>query len=139
LDFSGLGYVSNDADGGAFGLGIELIDELVDAGFIRGDIIDADKVAFASKAAGNGLASKGRESVSTCTNSNGPYLKVLLFVRGYSHATAGASHNSRALWHSGYDIGVTCESLTGCESLIAYEGIRLPLFGPTESHTEQET
>ena len=30
------------------------------------------------------------------------------------------------------------ESSMGCESLIAYEGVRLPLFGPTESHTEQE-
>jgi hypothetical protein len=35
--------------------------------------------------------------------------------------------------------GVTCESLTGCGSLIVYEGVRLPLFGPTESHAEQET
>jgi len=68
LDFGGFGYVSNDADGGVFGLGIEVIDELVDAGFIGRDIVDADEVAFASKAAGNGLASKGRESVSTCTN-----------------------------------------------------------------------
>jgi hypothetical protein len=33
----------------------------------------------------------------------------------------------------------TCESLTGCESLIAYEWVQLPLFGPTESHTEEET
>jgi hypothetical protein len=106
LDFGGLGYVSNDADGGAFGLGIELIDELVDAGFIRGDIVDADEVAFASKAAGNGLASKVRKSVSTCTNSNGPRLKVLLFVRRYSHATARASYNSRAFWHFECDIGV---------------------------------
>jgi hypothetical protein len=63
LDFGGLGYVSDDADGGAFGLGIEVIDELVDAGFIRRDIIDADEVAFASKAAGNGFASK-RENQS---------------------------------------------------------------------------
>jgi len=35
--------------------------------------------------------------------------------------------------------GVICESLTGCESLIAYEGVRLPLFSPTESHAEEET
>ena len=68
MDFGGLGYVGNDADGGAFVLGIELIDELVDAGFIRRDVIDTDEVAFASKAAGNSLASKGREFVSTCTN-----------------------------------------------------------------------
>ena len=31
------------------------------------------------------------------------------------------------------------KSLTGCESLIAYEWVRLPLFSPMESHTEQET
>ena len=36
-------------------------------------------------------------------------------------------------------LGLLVESSMGCESLIAYEGVRLPLFDPTESHTEQET
>jgi hypothetical protein len=38
----------------------------------------------------------------------------------------------------GMILGLLVESM-GCESLIAYEGFRLPLFDPTESHTEQET
>lgn len=48
-------HVSNDTNSGASGLGVQLVHELVDAGFVGGDIVDADKITFVCKAAHDGF------------------------------------------------------------------------------------
>jgi hypothetical protein len=68
LNFGGLGHVGNDADGRTFGLGIQLVDQLVDACFVGGDIVYADEVALAGEATGDSLTSK-RENLSVCATS----------------------------------------------------------------------
>jgi hypothetical protein len=54
LGLRGLGHVSDNTDGGTICHGVELIDELADAGLVPGHVVDAYEVASAGQASGGG-------------------------------------------------------------------------------------